>query len=149
MSATPAMRARGQSAADGVKRIEGHSVLGIFTGLFVDSGPRFGYSGVLARCCAWGLCVCRGPQSAGLCRWGDLLTRTQLVEALEGSAGTGHRLLDARVSRKSRRARAFSRASPRNPHPNRFVWKWVEFRPVRFWRGSKGFALLFLVREVS
>jgi len=24
---------------------------------FVDSGPQFGYSEVLARCCAWGLCV--------------------------------------------------------------------------------------------
>jgi hypothetical protein len=25
--------------------------------VFVDSQPRFGYSGDLARCCAWGLCV--------------------------------------------------------------------------------------------
>jgi hypothetical protein len=36
---------------------------------FVDSSARFGYSGILARCCAWGLCV---------------FTRTRLVDALVG-----------------------------------------------------------------
>ena len=40
---------------------------GFSTPLFIDSGPQFGYSEDLARCCAWGLCV---------------LTRTRLVESL-------------------------------------------------------------------
>ena len=38
-------------------------------GLFVDSQPRIGYSGDLARCCAWSLCV---------------VTRTRLVDAPGG-----------------------------------------------------------------
>jgi hypothetical protein len=48
--------------------------------VFVDSCGGFGYSESLARCCAWGLCV---------------FTRTRLDDALKGSAGTGHRRLDA------------------------------------------------------
>ena len=43
---------------------------------FVDSGGQIEYSGILARCCAWGLCV---------------LTRTRLAKALRGEAGTGCR----------------------------------------------------------
>ncbi len=29
------------------------------------------------------------------------------------------------------------RASPRSSHPNRFVWKWVEVGPLRFWHGQR------------
>ena len=58
------------------------SIHRVHRGLFVDLGPIFQYSKVLARCCAWGLGV---------------LTRTDLREALEGFGGlrgTGHRLRD-------------------------------------------------------
>ena len=49
--------------------------------LFVDSGAGFGYSELLARCCAWGLCggvPIEGSSSNGVFE----LTRTRLVDAL-------------------------------------------------------------------
>jgi hypothetical protein len=89
--------------------------------LFVDSAPGFGYSGDLARCCAWGLCVC---------------TRTNWSSPDGGSAGTGHRLLNSRQEMRIRLSQSPLRASPGNSHPNRIVWKWVEIGPVRFWHGQ-------------
>jgi len=98
---------------------------------FVDSEAGFGYSGVLARCCAWGLCV---------------LTRTRLVNPFErGFTGTGHRLLDAGFGRVQW-SQSPSGASPRSPHPNRFVWKWVESRPVHFARAQALCAAVLLRR---
>jgi len=98
---------------------------------FVDSEAGFGYSGVLARCCAWGLCV---------------LTRTRLVNPFErGFTGTGHRLLDAGFGRVQQ-SQSPSGASPRSPHPNRFVWKWVESRPVHFARAQALCAAVLLRR---
>jgi hypothetical protein len=96
--------------------------------LFVDSEPHLQYSGDLARCCAWGLCV---------------HTRTRLVGALEGLAGTGHRLLDILCVQPSQSP---NRANSSSPHPNRFVWQWVEIRPVRILRGQCCFVREFLRR---
>ena len=56
--------------------------------VFIDSGARFGYSGILARCCAWGLCLAAGFLSME----GAFSPLTRLVDALEGLAGTGCRL---------------------------------------------------------
>jgi hypothetical protein len=62
--------------------------------VFIDSWARFGYSGILARCCAWGLCLAAGflPME------GAFSPLTRLVNALEGLAGTGCRLLDSSLS---------------------------------------------------
>jgi hypothetical protein len=32
---------------------------------------------------------------------------------------------------------ATKKGRPRNPHPNRFVWQWVEFEPARALRGEE------------
>jgi len=76
--------------------------------LFVDSAPGITYSGVLARCCAWGLCV---------------FTRTRLVETLEGAAGAGMAAAGCECLAPIQRSRG-PKGHTRNPHPNRFVWKW-------------------------
>ena len=76
--------------------------------LFVDSGAGITYSGVLARCCAWGLCV---------------FTRTRLVETLEGTAGAGMAAAGCECLAPIQRSRG-PKGHPRKPHPNRFVWKW-------------------------
>ncbi len=48
--------------------------------LFVDSESGFGYSGDLARCCAWGLCV--GVSNDGFRRWG--VHPDRLVDSPDG-----------------------------------------------------------------
>jgi len=62
----------------------------------VDSAMRFGYSEILARCCAWGLCV--GPPSRvsieGVSHKSPGLGRSIFLRKL---AGTGQRLPDFQI----------------------------------------------------
>src|SRR5580658_9662967 len=53
-------RARGNCGGDSMQSQISDESTTVCGELFVDSAPGFGYSGDLARCCAWGLC--RGPQ---------------------------------------------------------------------------------------
>ena len=105
------------------------SIHRVHRGLFVDVGAIFQYSKVLARCCAWGLGV---------------LTRTYLKESparfLAGSSGAGHRLRDS-GERGPAQPGFRCEPTPAASHPNRFVWQWVDFRPVRVWHGRMRFVL--------
>src|SRR5208337_1679899 len=66
-----------------------------------------------------------------------------------GSAGTGcRRWMRVLLRCASGLARALVRASPRSPHPNRFVWQWVEIWPVRSF-GAGMSALRWIFRWVS
>jgi hypothetical protein len=76
---------------------------------FVDSASIFQYSKDLARCCAWGLCGCWPGPVGGF--------------SLEGLPATGHRLLDTIGPEEPEPEIGLT---PRSPHPNRFVWQWVE-----------------------
>jgi hypothetical protein len=107
--------------------------------VFVDSGARFGYSGILARCCAWGLCV--GPPATGIRRWGDAcspgpsrsITSELMFRGIGGNRlpAVGFEFRRALLGANPAQPESFLRASSRDPHPNRFVWQWVEIGPVR------------------
>ena len=50
-------RAQWFPGAEGIAAHSAHNLPSFRLALFVDSESGLGYSGVLARCCAWGLCV--------------------------------------------------------------------------------------------
>src|SRR5579863_6044050 len=88
--------------------------------LFVDSRLQIEYSGVLARCCARGLCRCTGPGRRG--------SIGPHPEAGQPAAGLVFAVQSSEPERRS-------------PHPNRTVWKWVDLKPVRMLAGARRVAL--------
>jgi len=89
----------------------------------VDSGAGFGYSGLLARCCAWGLCEC---------------TRTGWLMPLMGVGWSRPRAAGCvGMVTNPAEPEPLKGACTRDSHPNIFVWMWVETRALaRFARGK-------------
>jgi hypothetical protein len=92
------------------------SIHSVHRGLFVDLGPIFQYSKVLARCCAWGLGVLTRTNSEGC-----------PGKCLRGFSGAGHRLRDSGVQGPAQPGPLKMGLTPAASHPNRFVWQWVDF----------------------
>jgi len=108
----------------------------------VDSRPGFRYSVDLARCCARGPCV--GVQTDGSSSAGRSSGPGWLMPEGDRLAQAAGCRVGAVLAPIRLEPEPFLRASPRDPHPNRFVWQWVEIGPVRFIARARALCAGFL-----